>query len=242
MSQPYKLELSLLDQVPFAVVIATVDGKIGYWNKGAEALYGWSRRDVVRRPFRSLTASRRAAQALQEALEAVTSGGRWGGRISLRHRRGDVLLAELRCSPLQSPEDDTIGVIFVAVEAASSTGRRGSDENVHIGRRIARGRNEAGLTQQELADRIGVTRRSIQAYEAGSIVPYRHLEQLAEVLGQTREWLLSDQPPRRSLKGLVADLEPDLRHLIREELLEALHEVEQTRSAQVRRLEMNAAG
>jgi transcriptional regulator with XRE-family HTH domain len=59
-----------------------------------------------------------------------------------------------------------------------------------IGRRIARARKERGLTQEELAALIGVSPRSIQGYEAGSVVPYRRLAQLAAVCNRDLGWLL----------------------------------------------------
>ena len=59
-----------------------------------------------------------------------------------------------------------------------------------IGRRIARARKERGLTQEELAALIGVSPRSIQGYEAGSVVPYRRLSQLAAVCNRDFGWLL----------------------------------------------------
>src|SRR2546427_436962 len=117
-----KFELNLLDQVPLAMLILALDGTIGYWNKGAEALYGWPRRDVMRRPFEALAA------------------------------------------------------------------------------------------------RVGVTRRSIQGYEAGAIAPYRHLDQLAEALGRSREWLVAERPADDLPNGMPAELKTELRHLIREEL------------------------
>jgi transcriptional regulator with XRE-family HTH domain len=59
-----------------------------------------------------------------------------------------------------------------------------------IGRRIARARKERGLTQEELAALIGVSPRSIQGYEAGSVVPYRRLSRLAAVCNRDIGWLL----------------------------------------------------
>jgi PAS domain S-box-containing protein len=218
-----KFELNLLDQVPLAMVILAVDGTIGYWNKGAEALYGWPRRDVMRRPLEALAASGRAVEAVREALEAVASGGIWAGRVSLRHRRGGLLATDVRCSPLQNAENDTIGVILVAVDAAGTPGSDAA-EAAHVGRRIARARKEAGLTQQELADRVGVTRRSIQGYEAGSIAPYRHLDRLAEALGRSRDWLVAERPAGGFPHGMPAELKAELRHLIREELAASARE------------------
>jgi transcriptional regulator with XRE-family HTH domain len=171
----------------------------------------------MRRPLEALAESGRAAEAVRDALEAVASGGVWAGRVSLRHRRGGLLATDVRCSPLQNAEDDTIGVILVAVDTAGSLGSDAA-EATHVGRRIARGRKEAGLTQQELADRVGVTRRSIQGYEAGSIAPYRHLDELAAALGRRREWLVAEDPADDLPHGMPSELKTELRNLIREEL------------------------
>jgi transcriptional regulator with XRE-family HTH domain len=72
---------------------------------------------------------------------------------------------------------------------------RQNDEG-SIGWRIARARKERGLTQEELAAAIGVSPRSIQGYEAGKIVPYRRLSQLAEVTNRELGWLLEGDAQR----------------------------------------------
>jgi transcriptional regulator with XRE-family HTH domain len=64
-----------------------------------------------------------------------------------------------------------------------------------IGERIARARKESGLTQEELASRVGVTARSIQGYEAGKVVPYRHLSRLAEITDRELGWFLESDDP-----------------------------------------------
>lgn len=76
-----------------------------------------------------------------------------------------------------------------------------------IGTRIAQARREAGLTQEELADLVGVSTRSLQSYEAGNVVPYKHIRKLAKVLKRQVEWFLH------------GDVEPDPEHArLREEL------------------------
>lgn len=60
-----------------------------------------------------------------------------------------------------------------------------------IGERIALARKEAdGMTQRELADLIGVTERSVAAYEAGDVIPYRFMRQLEQLLNRPASWLL----------------------------------------------------
>ena len=70
------------------------------------------------------------------------------------------------------------------------------EEQRRIGSRIAQVRKGAGLTQRELAAELGVTPRSVQNYESGAVVPYKHLRRI-ELLTRTRPgWIMgeSDQP------------------------------------------------
>jgi transcriptional regulator with XRE-family HTH domain len=65
-----------------------------------------------------------------------------------------------------------------------------SQKGPEIGARIAAARKEGGMTQEELANRIEVSPRSIQAYEAGEVIPYRYLRRLESVLGKDAAWFL----------------------------------------------------
>lgn len=58
-----------------------------------------------------------------------------------------------------------------------------------IGQRIALARENAGITQAELAEAIGVIPRSVQNYEYGRI-PFRALGKIAQTIGVTRDWIL----------------------------------------------------
>lgn len=55
--------------------------------------------------------------------------------------------------------------------------------------RIKQARTEAGLTQTEMADLLGVTLRGYQNYEAER-VPFRKLTQIARITNVTEEWML----------------------------------------------------
>ncbi len=57
-------------------------------------------------------------------------------------------------------------------------------------KRVAIARNSLGLTQSDLAKRVGVVPRQIAAYEGGEARPrQKALENLAAALGSTTEWL-----------------------------------------------------
>lgn len=64
--------------------------------------------------------------------------------------------------------------------------------------RLKAARNSAELTQQNVADALGLTLRSYQKYESGMTEPCLHnLVSLAVVLGVSTDWLLglSDEAP-----------------------------------------------
>jgi transcriptional regulator with XRE-family HTH domain len=78
-------------------------------------------------------------------------------------------------------------------------------EDEGIGRRLAQARKEAGLTQEQIADLVGVTPRSIQGYEAGKVVPYRHLKRLEEITGKPSSWFLRNETEPATLSAEFAD-------------------------------------
>ena len=59
-----------------------------------------------------------------------------------------------------------------------------------VGGRIAQVPKERGLTQRQLAGRLGVTVRSAQSYESGAVLPYRHLARIGAALNRSPAWFL----------------------------------------------------
>lgn len=66
-------------------------------------------------------------------------------------------------------------------------------ESQAIGRRIAELRNQAHLTQPVVAERVGVSLRAYQKWEAGKTRPnWTNLEHLAEVFGVKEDEIIGD--------------------------------------------------
>ena len=84
-----------------------------------------------------------------------------------------------------------------------------------IGERIARALNEAGLTQEEMAELASFSKRSLQDYEAGITIPYRHMREIAALTRKPTEWFLYGEDPE------VSDLANRVDHL-QEQLDEVL--------------------
>lgn len=61
----------------------------------------------------------------------------------------------------------------------------------NLGRRIADARHDLGLTQRELADKVGVTAQAVSKWERGSSCPdIAILDEIADTLGVSVSELL----------------------------------------------------
>ena len=58
---------------------------------------------------------------------------------------------------------------------------------------MKRARLNAGLTQTQVAEKVGITARQYQRYESGRSAPYIYdLPKICEALGVSYEWLFSE--------------------------------------------------
>lgn len=92
-----------------------------------------------------------------------------------------------------------------------------------VGRRIIEARRDLGMSQQELADLIHLTDRSVQAYESGEVIPYRKAKDLSDVLGKPISWILhgdkAETPPGELvpvLQEIAANVGRIVQHLERD--------------------------
>lgn len=79
-----------------------------------------------------------------------------------------------------------------------------------IGERIQQARVEAGLTQAELAELAPFSLRSLQNYEAGITVPYKHLRAIATLLNRNVEWFLHGEQEPSPADERIEELEQRL--------------------------------
>ena len=76
-----------------------------------------------------------------------------------------------------------------------------------IGSRIREARLEAGgMKQRELADLLGVSERSVVAYESGEVIPYRFMRDLERALGKSAAWILHGEEAVPNEAELISEI------------------------------------
>jgi PAS domain S-box-containing protein len=85
----------LLDLATEAIMVRDFSGTIGFWNAGAEALYGWTREEAIGRNAHSLLATE-VPGGIAGIRAALQSHGRWEGNLRHRTRDGREIIVASR--------------------------------------------------------------------------------------------------------------------------------------------------
>jgi PAS domain S-box-containing protein len=85
-------QAALLDKAQDGIIVRGLDGKVHYWNKGAEKLYGWSAAEAVGRDIRDLIYRERGL--FDESQRHLIETGQWSGEIVQFSRTGRRLVVE----------------------------------------------------------------------------------------------------------------------------------------------------
>jgi PAS domain S-box-containing protein len=80
-------QASLIDLTPDAVMAWRMDGILTFWNRGAEALYGWRKDEAIGQLAHGLFQTK-FPQALEQLEKRLKQTGSWSGELSHRTKDG----------------------------------------------------------------------------------------------------------------------------------------------------------
>ncbi len=138
-----RLNADLLDAVEQAVIATDNDGRILFWSRYAERLYGWAAEEVLGRPLRDLRASTLSESESAELAATVAAGGTWTGEVDVFRKDGTAFTALITDSPILV-EGRQVGVVGVSHDVTaehraeqklrdSEARFRGTFENAAVG-------------------------------------------------------------------------------------------------------------
>ncbi|MFN0090424.1 MAG: PAS domain S-box protein [Acidimicrobiales bacterium] len=108
-------QAGLLDAVQQSVIATDLEGRIVYWNRFAERLYGWSAAEVLGRPVKEVTPSEASVDQAEELIAALSRGQSWQGEFPVRRKDGASFVAFVTDSPVFE-SGRQVGIVSVAMD------------------------------------------------------------------------------------------------------------------------------
>jgi PAS domain S-box-containing protein len=144
----------LLDCVTQAVIATDLEGRVTYWNRFAERLYGWTSVEAIGRNIVELTPAPEWQAEAAGIFERLKQGYAWSGEFRVRDRHGRSFIARVTDSPILDAEKRLIGVIGVSYDVtefkATQEALRGREQQLADAQRseiALRARQQAALAQ-----------------------------------------------------------------------------------------------
>jgi PAS domain S-box-containing protein len=105
---------ALLDSIGEAVIATDLPGRVLYWNKAAESIYGWKAEEVLGLNIINITTVEENKELGLEIMAALQEGKSWSGEFLVKHRDGHHFLAHVTDSCLRDHNGELSVIIGVS--------------------------------------------------------------------------------------------------------------------------------
>ncbi len=222
-----RFQARLLDIIGEAVIATDREGRVIFWNRFAEKLYGYPAAEAIGRPITALTVPPEGASEAGAIIEAMRAGRGWQGEFSGLRRDGTTFPALVTIEPIFGEGHAVVGIVGVSTDLTASKQLedqlRQSQKMESIGRLaggVAHDFNNlltviAGTTELVMDDLPEGDRRRIELAEVRRAAE-RAAALTQQLLALSRKQII--QPRVMDLNTVVLDAERMLRRVIGEDI------------------------
>src|SRR5918995_460878 len=111
-----RFQARLLDAVGQAIIATNTQGRIIYWNRAAEELYGWPKEEVMGRPIVEVTPSEEMLERAEEIMSELRAGRSWSGEFVVQRKDGSTFPAMVTDTPVHDEQGNLAGIIGVSTD------------------------------------------------------------------------------------------------------------------------------
>ena len=111
-----RLQARLLDVVGQAVIATNLEGKVVYWNRAAEEIYGWSKEEVMDQTLSEFVIFEDLIEWAAEIRTALGEGDAWSGEVKVQRKDGTTFLAMVTSTPVHDERGILVGMIGVSTD------------------------------------------------------------------------------------------------------------------------------
>jgi diguanylate cyclase (GGDEF)-like protein/PAS domain S-box-containing protein len=170
-----RFQSGLLEAVGQSIVATDKEGRVVYWNRGAERIFGWSSEEVMGRPVEDFTVPEAQRYRLAGIRAELKAGNRWSGEFTALRANGSTFPVLGTAAPLYDERGNPTGIVGVTTDL---TERKEAEEALKES-------EERFRTQSRELDLLHSVRSAVAHELDVSGVLCRAVEAIAEIYGYT---------------------------------------------------------
>jgi PAS domain S-box-containing protein len=214
-------QAQLLDLAHDSIVVNDMEGRIAFWNHGAEQTYGWTAREAVGRISHELLQTRFPLNPI-EITAKLLSQERWNGELTHTTRAGATIIVSSRWALQRDEEGRPSGILVIDRDITQQKrAEQATIEAWHFAESITNTVQEALLV---LDQDLRIVSANQTFYRTFQVAPEETVGRLIYELGN-RQWDLPEL--RRLLEDILPhsssfenyEVERDFEHLGRRTML-----------------------
>ncbi|MGI8401936.1 MAG: PAS domain S-box protein [Gemmatimonadaceae bacterium] len=141
-------QAALLDIAREAIQVKELDGRILYWNKGAEKLYGWTAAEVM--GGISIEARFKDPSCFDDATRELLVKGEWEGEMIKRTKDGRDITVEERWTLVRDAQGQPKSILTINTDVTD--GRRDGESGLHRGKPGSRRWSKRRWNEERIAE------------------------------------------------------------------------------------------
>ena len=120
---------ALFESAPDAVVVHDLENCVLFWNRAAEALYGWSAEEIQGRPISRIMYLDQTER--EEAMEALRNDEVWHPELRQIDRNGDEYLVQVRQHMHRDASGEAVAVVSFNTDVTEARKLADAQERAH---------------------------------------------------------------------------------------------------------------
>ena len=109
-----KFQADLINNVGQAVIATDMPGKVTYWNRAAEKIYGWSAAEAIGKNIIDLTPALPSNEQAIDIMKKLSAGKTWSGEFHVKRKDGSSFPAFVTDTPILDSNGKLAGIIGIS--------------------------------------------------------------------------------------------------------------------------------
>jgi PAS domain S-box-containing protein len=195
-----RVQALLLDSVQEAVIATDLDGRVIFWNRFAEALYGWTADEAIGRTVLDLNVAPGTREDAETLMRKLRAGESWSGEFVLQRRNGTTFPAHVSDSPVHDPSGTLIGIVGISYDITPA--KQAAEKQALLVRELHHRVKNTLATVQAIMGATARTATSVEEFQSS-------FQARIASLAKTHSMLANDDWQTVTFRQLLsAELEP----------------------------------